>query len=165
MLTDFEWVENLVVILLTPNKWKTWSHFAVNSWTWLLLRYLIEPSLFMAYLSKFFLVYAHIFGVAILKCIFWGINFEVYPCYESFFWVFIHTLWSFLKCLILVTDQLNIRLQFWLNLVSDILFVKIKKTKLKLVFIFSISYLYCSYTYTIIHFYNYTIFTIFTTNN
>ena len=42
-------------------------------------------NLVVTYLSKHFLVYAHIFGVAVLKCIFWGSNFEVYPYSEIHF--------------------------------------------------------------------------------
>ena len=55
LLTDFEQVEKLLVILLIPNKLKLSSHFAVNSWAWLLLRYLIETFLLMLICQNLFL--------------------------------------------------------------------------------------------------------------
>ena len=114
------------------------SHFAVNSWPWLLLRYLIEPFL-SAKISSYLCLSVKIFSC--LCSYFWGGSFETYFLREQlFFWVFIHTHGCFLNgcsfCfkMFLVTDQFNIRLQFWLNLCSDIFFVKIntktEKTKI-----------------------------------
>ena len=100
-----------------------------------------------------------------------GGNFEMHFLREQFwsapilwivYWVFIHTLWFFLRWLLLSffkkflgTDQFNIRLQFWFNIFSDILFLKTKKTNIQSVFIFLILYLHCWYTLKIICFYDF----------
>ena len=66
----FEQVENLEVILL----------LLVGHGCFLDI--LLEPFLSVKTCqSKSFLLYAHIFGVAILKCIFWGSNFEGVPMF------------------------------------------------------------------------------------
>ena len=136
--------KNLAVILLLWTSQKINNHFAVNSWAWLLLRYLIY-----AYLSKPFLVYAHIFGVAVLREQFWSMS--MFWIVFFFEFLFIHygcflNACSFYFKKFLVTDT------FWLNLITDIRFVKSKKTKKPSIFIFSILYLHFWYTHTIKYF-------------
>ena len=99
---------------------------------------------------------------------FWGGSFEMHffeGAIVAIFWivcflVFIHAVWLLLKCLFLVTGQFSIRLQFWLNLVSDILCVKTKKTKIHSIFIFSILYLHCWYTNIILYFYKFIFYVV-----
>ena len=82
------------------------NYFAVNSWAWLPFRYLIKLFLY------------------------WGGNFEMHFLREQLFFEFLFIRYggflnvcSFCFKKVLVTDQFNIRLQFWLNLVLDILFI------------------------------------------
>ena len=111
------------------------SHFAVNTWAWLTLRYLAHN-----YLSKFFLVYAHILGWQFWNSFFEGV---ILKCLNFYSYTMVASGCSFHFKKLLVLDQFSIRLQFWLNLVSSILFVKIKKTKLhRQFFIFLMLYLH-----------------------
>ena len=128
MFTEFKQVKKLSSHFADsePDE-KLSSYFAVNSWPWLLIRYLIDPFLFMLVCHNLFLFMPIFLGWQIRNAFFEG---AVVPMFWIVFWVFIHTLWLLLKCLFLITDQFSIRLQFWLNLVSDILCVKTKKTKL-----------------------------------
>ena len=92
--TGFEKVEK-------PN-----SCFAVNSWDGCLLN-----SSYLCLSVKIFFL----FGVAVLKYIFWESNFEVYPCSKKYIF-FQH------------------KATVWLNLVSNILFVNTNKTKTESIF-------------------------------
>ena len=94
-------------------------------------------------------------------------NFVVHPCSELFFeFLFIHYGCFLNGCSFrckksLVTDQFNTRLQFWLNLASDILFVKTKETKIRRQFlVFLMLYLHYWYSHTIIYFYNFIFFVL-----
>ena len=123
---DSKQVKNLVVILLTLNESKNLVVILLLIvWHGCFLDIFLNPS----YL---------------------GGNFEMHFLREQFWSAPLSLFKKFLG-----TDQFNIRLQFWLNLFSDILFLKTKKTKIQSVFIFLILYLHCWYTLTIICFYDF----------
>ena len=145
--TESEQVKNFVVILL------------LIVWHGYFLDILLNPfTSVKTYLSKSFLVYAHISFFwggegALLKYIFWESNcthvLNVFFYYYYFLFIpYGGCSFSFKK--ILVTDQFNIRLQFWLNLGLGRVFVKSKERKIQSNFIFLIFYLHCWYTHTTI---------------
>ena len=144
---DSKQVKNLVVILLTLNESKNLVVILLLIvWHGCFLDIFLNPS----YLGGDFEMH-------FLREQFWSA-----PLFWIVYWVFIHTLWFFLRWLTLSffkkflgTDQFNIRLQFWLNLFSDKPFLKTKKTKIQSVFIFLILYLHCWYTLTYICFYDF----------
>ena len=68
--------KNLVVVLLTLNKSKINSHFAVNSWAWLLLRCLIEP--FLSVKISSYLSFSY------LCSYFWGNSFKMHFLMKQF---------------------------------------------------------------------------------
>ena len=87
--------------------------------------------------------------VKIFSCLcsyFWGGNFKMHFLREQFWCVAMF--WK-------IKRNFQHKATVWLNLVSDILFVKIKKTKIQLIFIFLILYLHCWYTSTMTYVYNF----------
>ena len=110
------------------------SHFALNSWAWLFIRYLIKPF--------FFILICHYLFLIVLIFLGWQ------------FWN------AFLREQIKCTHALkkknfNIRLQFDSTLFQTSFLLKPRKQKYIQFFIFLILYLHCWYNNTIVYFYNF----------
>ena len=145
--TESEQVKNFVVILLLIVGHGYFLDILLNPFTSV-----------KTYLSKSFLVYAHISFFWGGRGHFWNTFFDraIVPMFWMFFYYHYYYLFipyggcSFSFKKILVTDQFNIRLQFWLNLGLGRVFVKSKERKIQSNFIFLIFYLHCWYTHTTI---------------
>ena len=137
--------KNLAVILLLWTSEKINSHFAVNSWSWLLPRYLIS----CLSVKTFSCLCSYFCGGSFEGAIFKYVH---VPNFFFFFeFLFIHC-GCFLNACSFCFKKFLVIDKFWLNLVSDIRFLKSKKTKIPSIFMFSILYLHFWYTHTIIYF-------------